>query len=70
MLGVDPRSFARWAYAHGVRPLHRVRIGRSTVTAWSMTDLAKATAPKEEHGVLWVEAYEPIPYTDTFRRPT
>ena len=48
MLGVDPRSFARWAYAHGVRPLHRVRIGRSTVTAWSMTDLAKATAPRSE----------------------
>ena len=45
MLGVDPRSFARWAYAHGVRPKHRVRIGRSTVTAWSMADLARATAP-------------------------
>jgi hypothetical protein len=45
VLGVDPRSFARWAYAHGVRPMHRVRIGRSTVTAWSMADLARATAP-------------------------
>ena len=45
MLGVDPRSFARWAYAHGVHPLHRVRVGRSTVTAWSMADLARATAP-------------------------
>ena len=45
MLGVDPRSFARWAYAHGVRPLHRVRIGRSTVTAWPMADLARVTAP-------------------------
>ena len=48
LLGVDPRSFARWAYHHGVRPMHRVRIGRSTVTAWSMVDLAKATAPTLE----------------------
>ena len=40
------RSFARWAYNHGVRPLHRVRIGRSTVTAWSMADLARVTAPE------------------------
>ena len=62
MLGVDPRSFARWAYAHGVRPLHRVRIGRSTVTAWSMTDLARVTAPKPTEGSDWDQTYRDAGY--------
>lgn len=35
LAGVDHRSFARWARAHHLEPLHRVRIGRSMVTVWS-----------------------------------
>ena len=46
-IGINPRSFRRWARNHGVEPLHRVRVGRSTVTAWSMADLGRVTAPKE-----------------------
>lgn len=44
-LGIDPRSLARWARARGVEPEHRVRIGRSTVTVWSVAKLAAATRP-------------------------
>jgi predicted site-specific integrase-resolvase len=45
LLGIDPKSFARWARHHGIVPVHRVRVGRSTVTAWSMAQLAAVTAP-------------------------
>lgn len=41
--GVDPRCFARWARSHGVTPLRRQRIGRSTVTVWSVADLTRAS---------------------------
>ena len=44
-IGINPRSFRRWARNHGVEPLHRVRVGRSTVTAWAMADLGRVTAP-------------------------
>lgn len=44
LAGVDPRVFRRWARAHHLEPLHRVRIGRSTVTVWSEADLLKAGA--------------------------
>lgn len=43
IVGVSPRSFARWARRHGVQPLRHQRIGRSTVTVWSMASLAEAT---------------------------
>lgn len=45
IIGVTPGSFARWARLHGVTPLRRQRIGRSTVTVWSMASLAEATRP-------------------------
>lgn len=45
LLGVDPRSFARWARQHSITPMHSVRVGRSTVTAWAMADLARVTGP-------------------------
>lgn len=41
LAGVDPRLFARWARNHGLTPLHRVRIGRSTVTVWSADALMR-----------------------------
>jgi hypothetical protein len=44
-LGIPPGSFARWARARGVEPLRRMRIGRSTVTVWSIAALATATRP-------------------------
>lgn len=41
--GVEPRSFTRWARHRGITPLHRVRIGRSTITVWSVRSLLAAT---------------------------
>lgn len=41
MAGVDERSFARWARKHGLEPLRRQRIGRSTVTVWSLDALSR-----------------------------
>jgi hypothetical protein len=43
LLGIDPRSFTRWARERGVEPLRRMRIGRSTVTVWSLAALKQAT---------------------------
>lgn len=43
LLGKDPRSLARWARQLGVTPLRRQRIGRSTVTIWSVAELTAAT---------------------------
>jgi hypothetical protein len=42
--GVHPSSFARWAKARGLEPLHRVRIGRSTVTVWLRAAVVDAGA--------------------------
>lgn len=42
-LGIDPKSFRRWARALGVEPIRRQRIGRSTVTVWSVASLTEAT---------------------------
>lgn len=47
LVGVPAGSFARWARAHGVKPLRRQRIGSSTVTVWSVAALTLATAPSE-----------------------
>lgn len=47
MLGLPPASFARWARERGVEPLHTVRVGRSTVTAWDPVALGQASAPAE-----------------------
>jgi hypothetical protein len=44
-LGLDPRSFARWARSRGVEPERRQRLGRSTVTVWSIAKLTAATRP-------------------------
>lgn len=44
-VGVDPRSFARWARRRGLQPVRRLRIGRSTVTVWSVARLIDATLP-------------------------
>lgn len=43
ILGKDPKSFARWARTVGVQPLRRQRIGRSTVSVWSIAQLEEAT---------------------------
>jgi phage terminase Nu1 subunit (DNA packaging protein) len=40
---VDPRSFTRWARERGIEPVRRMRIGRSTVTLWSLAALKQAT---------------------------
>lgn len=48
LLGMDPRSFARWARALGVEPLRRQRIGRSTVTVWSVAALGQAASARVE----------------------
>jgi len=40
-MGVDPRSFARWARVRGVVPVRRMRIGRSFVTLWSVAQLTE-----------------------------
>jgi len=42
LVGIDPRSFARWARRHGITPVGRERIGRSFITWWSWDDLKKA----------------------------
>lgn len=46
LLGVDPRSFTRWARKHGIAPHGRQRIGRSFVTWWAMDDLENAEKEK------------------------
>ena len=54
--GVDPRSFTRWARHHGITPLHRVRVGRSTLTVWSVRSLLAATHPVarlDQHAAAW-----------------
>lgn len=44
VLGHPPGSFHRWATTHlHVQPLRRIRIGRSTVTVWSVQALTDAT---------------------------
>lgn len=43
ILGIDTRSFTRWARKHGILPLRQQRIGRSTVTVWDITTLTNAT---------------------------
>ena len=42
-LGIDPRSFGRWARERGIAPVRRMRIGRSYVTLWARDDLLEAT---------------------------
>jgi hypothetical protein len=42
LVGVPRGSLARWARRHGVRPLGRVRDGRSTVTLWALDALTRA----------------------------
>lgn len=42
LLGLNPHRFAEWARAAQVEPLRRVRIGRSTVTVWSIADIRAA----------------------------
>lgn len=46
--GVPAGSFHAWAHRRGVHELHRVRIGRSTVTVWDRDALARATAPDQD----------------------
>jgi hypothetical protein len=48
LLDVPAGSFARWARERGVTPLRTQRIGRSTVTIWSIAALRTATAPPAE----------------------
>lgn len=43
ILGIDPRSLVRWARERGVEPERRMRIGRSTVTVWSVARLTAAS---------------------------
>ena len=45
LLGIPPSSFARWARDHQLTPLRRQRIGRSTVTIWSIAAIRTAIAP-------------------------
>jgi hypothetical protein len=45
LLGIPAGSFARWARDHGVEPLRGQRIGRSTITVWSIAQLRTASAP-------------------------
>lgn len=42
ILGINPRSFARWARQRGLTP-RRQRIGRSTLSVWLISDLARVT---------------------------
>lgn len=43
LAGVDPRSFSRWARDRGLAPERKQRIGRSTVTLWSVSSLMRAS---------------------------
>lgn len=45
LLGINASSVARWARDRGIKPVRRVRWGRSTFTFWSFDELADATAP-------------------------
>ena len=42
LLGLNPHRFAEWARAADIKPLRRTRIGRSTVTVWSIADITAA----------------------------
>lgn len=42
LLGLNPHRFAEWARAADLVPLRRARIGRSTVTVWSIADIRAA----------------------------
>jgi hypothetical protein len=43
LVGVDPRSFVRWARRHHIQPVRRMRIGRSFVTLWALPELTDTT---------------------------
>lgn len=46
LLDIDPGNLPRYARRRGIRPLSRVRIGRSWVTRWAVEDvMAIAPAP-------------------------
>ncbi|MBD3781685.1 MAG: hypothetical protein IE926_01835 [Micrococcales bacterium] len=41
-VGVSVEHFYVWARRRGVTPVHRVRVGRSTVAAWSLSAVLDA----------------------------
>lgn len=46
LLHIDASNLTRYARARGVKPLGRVRVGRSYVTRWAVEDImAIAPAP-------------------------
>lgn len=46
LLRINPRSVPRWARTHGVTPLRRQRVGRTTVTVWDIAALGAAARPR------------------------
>lgn len=56
LLGKDPASFHRWATAAGIKPLRRMRIGRSTVTVWSVEAIRAAQQQRFAGQVMIVRA--------------
>jgi hypothetical protein len=70
LLGLNPHRFAEWARAAELLPLRRIRIGRSTLTVWSIADIRAAqkrryagqvTRPGGEITTLAVECSNPGP---------
>lgn len=61
-LRIDPRAVAGLARRHGVAPVRRVRVGRSTITCWSRGDLGllgKALAEARPPAVVDDDGYGP-----------
>lgn len=47
LLQLDARDLPAWMRAAGVKPLGKVRVGRSTVTRWAIEDVLRiAPAPR------------------------
>ncbi len=45
LLQLDPRDLPKVARARNVKPLGRVRVGRSWVTRWAVEDVARLAGP-------------------------
>lgn len=45
-VGVPLEQFPTWAKRRGLKATHRVRVGRSTVSAWSLSAVLDAARPK------------------------
>ena len=48
-LGKSVATFLSWAHKRGIRPVERIRIGRSTHLVWSKTEILNPPNPRRTH---------------------